>query len=535
MMSKAGTQMRAMSALLTYRVPAMICQTWFQVPRQMTPTTILLAAVVVLSACSGSSTSTPSSTSTTATSAAIAAPIGVHVIHPNAAGAYLADATGHTVLLRGVNDNALAEYAPDYPQAPSIGASDFTEMAALGMNFVRLQVSWSRIMPKPGEISQPYLDHVARVVSWARSNGVGVLVDMHEDNFSWQSYPGHEADGAPAWANLYDGTPCTPTASTTACSLAAFKNFWVNAPVAGKPIQSWYLQAMTAVAKAAGANSNSSNVVGVELMNEPWPSGPTPFETQSLYPFYNRMVSGLRRARIVTPIWFEPSLIRNVTDNAVAGAIHFSADQNLVYAVHIYTGVFSPPFNSTVSQAAIHTSYANAAVEAGAFGAPFVVDEYGSSATPEWNRWLSDQLNRQNAYQVGSSFWLWKQRPGKWDNWSTVQLDGSLRSTTLRAQTLSGPHVDTVPGTLLSATASTGSLTITTEGNGGHATAWGGSVVARGGPSATEATLRTVTAGGKTVPSTCRTVTFRTSTNHLSGCLLTFSIPAGHQLVELTP
>jgi len=501
----------------------------------MTTAAVLLAAVVVLSACGSSSNSTHSSTSTTGTDTTIDAPIGVHVVHPSSSGAYLADATGHTVLLRGVNDNALAEYAPDYPQAPSIGASDFSEMAALGFNFVRLQVSWSRIMPKPGEISQPYLDKVARAASWARSNGVGLLVDMHQDNFSWQSYPGHEADGAPAWANLYDGTPCTPTVSTTACSLAAFKNFWANVPVAGKPIQGWYLQAMTAVAKASGATSNSSNVVGVELMNEPWPSGPTPFETQSLHPFYNRMISGLRHAGVVTPIWFEPSLLRNVTDNAVASAIPFSADQNLVYAVHIYTGVFSPPFNSTVSLAAVHTSFANAAAEAGAFGAPFVVDEYGSSATPEWNRWLTDQLDQQNTFQVGSSFWLWKQRPGKWDNWATVLLDGSLRSTTLRAQLLSGPHVDEAPGALLSTTASTGSLTIIKEGSGGRARAWGGTVVERGGSSSTETTLRRVTIGGKLVPSRCRLVTFRTRTIQLAGCLLTFAIPSGHQVIGLTP
>lgn len=503
----------------------------FRIGRRVAPALALVAAIAL----AGCGSSTASNTSAVSPATGPPAPLGVHVVHPSASGAYLADSTGHAVILRGVNDNALVEYATDYPQAPSIGVADFTEMAALGFNFLRLSVSWSRIMPTPGVINQPYLDQVARVVSWARSNGIGVLVDMHEDNFSWQSYPGHEADGAPGWANLYDGTPCTPNVSTTACSLAAFKNFWADTPVAGKPIQTWYLQAMLAVAKAAGATSTQSNVVGVELMNEPWPSGPSPFEVQSLYPFYNRMIGGLRASGVVTPIWFEPSLVRNVTDTAVAGAARFSTDDNLVYAVHIYTGVFSPPFSPTDSVPAMHTSYANAATEAATFGTPFVVDEYGSSATPEWNSWLSAQLGQQDAYRVGSSFWLWKQQLGKWDNWATVHIDGSLRSTTLRAQILSEPHVDAVPGTLVATTSTTNALSVTTAGNGGQATVWGGTVVTRGGPSTMTSTLRKVTIDGKSTRSTCRVMSYTTSATGLSGCHLTFSVPTGNHVIDVTP
>ena len=509
-------------------------RSWIRTARRSVPAAGVLAAVA-LAGCGASSTSHSSAPPLSATATGAPAPVGVHVVHPSGSGAYLADSTGHALLLRGVNDNALVEYAPDYRQAPSIGPSDFNEMAALGFDFVRLPLSWSRIMPEPGVIDRQYLDRVSHVVSWARSNGVGVLVDMHEDNFSWPSYPGHEADGAPSWANLYDGTPCTPAATTTACALTAFKNFWANAPVAGRPIQTWYLEAMTAVAKAAGATSGRSNVVGVELMNEPWPSGPPPFEVQSLYPFYDRMITGLRAAGVVTPIWFEPSLIRNVTNDAVAGAARFSSDDDLVYTVHIYTGVFSPPFSPVASIPALQTSYGNAATEAAVFGAPFIVDEYGSSATPEWNSWLTAQLAEQDTYAVGSSFWLWKQRPGRWDNWATVLLDGSLRSTTLRAQILSEPHVDAVPGPLLATTSTSDTLSLTTDGDGGNAVVWGGAVVTRGGPTTTRSTFRKVTIGGKSVPAACRTISFQTSTTRLSGCQLTFAIPAGHQVVVVTP
>jgi len=463
------------------------------------------------------------------------APLGVHVVHPGISAPYLADASGRAVLLRGANENALVQYATNYPEAPTVTASDFSEMAALGFNFVRLPVSWSRIMPEPGVIDRSYLARVAQVVSWARGNGIGVLVDMHEDNYSLKTYPAHEADGAPSWAIEDDGTACTPEVSTTACSLAAFKNFWADVPVAGRPVQQWYLEAMTAVARAAGATSSTSNIVGVELMNEPWPSGASPFEAASLYPFYNRMIAGLRSAGITSPLWFEPSLVRNITDTAVNNAAHFSADQNLVYAVHIYTGVFSPPFDPVASQPVMATSYANAAREAAIFDAPFVVDEYGSSATPEWNSWLTAQLANQNAYQVGSAFWLWKQRTGRWDNWATVALHGALRPTTLRAQILSQPHVDAVPGQLVGTTAGADRLTATTSGAGGTATVWGGTVVARGGPTTTTGTLRHVTVGGNAVRARCHRVTFTTARVALAGCLLTFAVPPGTQTIVATP
>ncbi len=502
-------------------------------PRRSARPLAAVLAVVILT--TGGAATASASSAVRLSAHASTTPLGVHVVHPGTSAPYLADASGRAVLLRGANENALVQYATNYPEAPTVAASDFSEMAALGFNFVRLPVSWSRIMPAPGVIDRSYLDRVAQVVSWARADGIGVLVDMHEDNYSLKTYPAHEADGAPSWAIEDDGTACTPEVSTTACSLAAFKNFWADVPVAGRPIQQWYLEAVTAVAQAAGATSATSNIVGVELMNEPWPSGASPFEPTSLYPFYGRMIAGLRSAGVTSPLWFEPSLVRNITDTAVNNAVRFSTDQNLVYAVHIYTGVFSAPFDPVASQPVMATSYANAAREAAIFDAPFVVDEYGSSATPEWNGWLTAQLANQNAYQVGSAFWLWKQRTGRWDNWAAVALHGALRPTTLRAQILSQPHVDSVPGVLVGTTASAERLTATTSGGGGTASIWGGTVVVRGGPTTTASTLRHVTVGGNAVRARCRTVTFTTARVVLSGCLLTFAVPPGTQAIVATP
>ncbi len=471
-----------------------------------------------------------------ASGAAATGTVGLHVVHPGGGPGYLADASGRFVVLRGVDDNALIHYPSDYREAPPLHLGDLKEMAALGFNFLRLGVSWSEIMPRPGVIDTKYLERVHQVVSWARREGIGVVIDMHQDNYSTVTDPTQESDGAPPWAVVDKGVPCTPVATTTRCALAAFHAFWANRRVHGRGLQQWYLKATEAVALASGATERSSNVAGVEVMNEPWPDfgGPSPFEEKLLYPFYDFMVTGLRRAGVVTPLWFEPSILRDVTDDARSAAMRFSSDQDLVYAVHIYSGVFAPPFGPTASVRELSLSYDHAAIEAATFDTPFVVDEYGSDATPRWNSWLEAQLADQEKHHVGSGFWLWKQRRGRWDRWAVVNLDGSLRRGTQRAQLLSEPHLDAVPGRLVFEEATRRSLEVTVRGPGGTATFWGGTVVT-GGRSLLRHSLDQVAIDGHHVPASCHLVRYSARSLTLAGCLVSVALPSGRHHVTLSP
>ncbi|MHB8320218.1 MAG: glycoside hydrolase family 5 protein [Acidimicrobiales bacterium] len=494
--------------------------------------TLGVVLCLLLAGCgTGPSSPSPHASSSSGSSSTLSATgvSGVHVYH-GGGGPYLANGRNEFVLLRGVDDNALVQYPSDYREAPPITRGDLNEMAALGFNFLRLPVSWSRIMVHPGVINDAYLAEIQRVVRWAKDVGIGVLVDMHQDNYSTVVDFRHESDGAPPWAVVTNGVPCT-SASTTKCMFAAFSNFWKNTSVSGRPLQSWYLEATIAAARAAGAGSANSNVVGVELMNEPVPAGPNPFEEMSLYPFYRRMITGLRASGIVAPIWFEPSIVRDATNNAISAATPFSTDPNLVYAVHIYTGVFSPPHGPTASIPAMAVSYSNAAKEAAAFNTPFFVDEYGSNPTNAWNSWLTAQISMQNRYRVGSGFWLWKQRTGRWYNWAVVRLNGSLRTGTLRAQILSEPHVDSVPGDLVATSSTSTQLTATVDGPGGTVSIWGGTVITRGATSAMTHTLERVTVDARPVAAHCKMVSFSTPALAMHGCVLVARVPPGKHVI----
>lgn len=166
------------------------------------------------------------------------------------------------------------------------------------------------------------------------------------------------------------------------------------------------------------------------------------------------------------------------------------------------------------------------------------------------------QLGLQNEFTVGSGFWLWKQKPGFY-GWSVVQPDGALRKSTKRAQILSLPHVDSVPGRLLgtsmnmlptggllatSASTADGahdpilSATISSAG-GGTATFWRGSVVVSGGPSLLSDPLTQAFINSKPVPSKCEPVRFLersgSGSTALYGCIVTVKVPAGTFTVTL--
>jgi hypothetical protein len=199
----------------------------------------------------------------------------------------------------------------------------------------------------------------------------------------------------------------------------------------------------------------------------------------------------------------------------------------------VYTGVFSPPYSAPVPEATAKESFTDAAKEAAIFGTPWVDDEFGANASAVWDGWITQQIGLQNAFTVGSGFWLWKQRKGPWYRWAVVNDNGSLRSSTKRAQIISMPHVDTVPGRLLATSAGTDALSATVSGPGGTATLWGGTVVLHGGATMARASLSSATIDGHRAASRCRRVHYESQDVDLTGCLVTVHVPAGQEVIDL--
>lgn len=424
----------------------------------------------------------------------------LHVEHPAAGLAYIADPAGRQVILRGVNSEGLEdegwrskgdastmrnptdpdaykgkcpvnsnEVAPPlcevdagkgrYEQNATFDSqNDFAQMRGHGLNVVRLALSWSQLEPQPGSYKTAYLDQVAQVVSWAKEQGVYVLLDMHQDQFSRFIQPdpakpcpdGTSAaggfDGAPAWAVVTSGkAACAPfgQAPLSAAVVAAFDAFWKNTVVdvpqgdaPGKGLQDHWIGAMAALAMRF---KDEPAVLGYEIMNEPQPGSFAAFTIGDdyLYPFYAHTIQALTGVRDNKPecaegevtkdcaykdlgihdtrhlIFFEPIALRNLLDFSPQHSVPFSTYANLVYAPHTYGHVFT--LDSFIGYTLANSpyppgfdfAYATAAWEAEQMGAAVLVTEFGGGSNDDAVV-LAGEARAQERWAIGSTLWSWK-------------------------------------------------------------------------------------------------------------------------------
>jgi len=369
------------------------------------------------------------------------------------AGNQVVDASGRTVTLRGVNANGLVDYwrsdltAP-YPIAPKAYAdgrcpaddprtaavplceSDLARMRTLGFDNLRLPVSWSLLEPTPGHLNRTYVDRVAQVVSWAKAQGIWVVIDLHQD--AWSKYdftpdgqpcpPGtgtvKDQDGAPLWASQHH-LPVCAVADTRELDPAVVEDaqtFWLNAPASdGVGLQDHYAAVVAALAKRF---AHEPAVAGYDLMNEPEPGVlPVGVGTAELMPFYARVVSAVRTAvpGFRQLVFLEPGVERNTTA-ARYYALPWSAYSDYpdaVYAPHVYTEVFTAGAVTGLPEVATFDSDYQAAVDdAAALGLPLWVGEFGGDPSSDATV-LAQHYAQQEARGVSGTVWVWREH-GRW-------------------------------------------------------------------------------------------------------------------------
>ncbi|SFD98080.1 endoglycosylceramidase [Actinopolyspora alba] len=329
------------------------------------------------------------------------------------AGRWLVDEHGRRMLLHGVNNvDKTAPYVRP-GDGFTVTARDAELLAGHGFNTVRLGVSFDALMPRRGDVDEAYLDRVAGVVDTLGEQGIHVLLDNHQDGLG----PDWGGNGFPDWAVETEPFPGEPNPGFPLYYLMpsmnkAWSEVWSNSDGAID-----YLG--DALAALAERVSDEPAVLGIELLNEPWPGAAFPSCFPAGCPAFDRryqevhekLTARIRRADPDVPVFWEPNATWNqlmpthmaeppLTPRIAAEQVVFSFhDYCIASQAAIYLGL--PEQLVGVCSAQHDTTWKNADSFVERANVPALVTEFGDSDP----RVLANTLDRADSRFVGWHYW----------------------------------------------------------------------------------------------------------------------------------
>jgi endoglycosylceramidase len=251
------------------------------------------------------------------------------------------DEFGRVRVFHGVN--AVVKTPPYHPtiNGPfdpiySLNKQDVANLYQWGFNFVRLGMMWPGVETSQSNYNLTYLNLMSQLISQFQMYNITVLIDVHQDLLS----PKFCGEGVPDYAAITDSVvspfpipalphamPVDPRTGYPPISeclkhifgifyLAdatgnAFQNFYNNV----KGVQNFFGNFWQTVVRTY---KSFPNVIGYEILNEPWPGDiyrdltllePKVADRKNLVPLYNNIAAKIRQIDNDRLIFFEQSLI----------------------------------------------------------------------------------------------------------------------------------------------------------------------------------------------------------------------------------
>ena len=286
-------------------------------------------------------------------------------------GTRIRDQQGRSVLLRGVNISGDSKVPPFMPLTD---ASMLDPLPGWGINTLRLLFTWEAFEQQPCQYSDSYLDYYQQVVRWAEERGLYVIVDFHQDAYSRYSIDGC-GEGFPEWA-VYSGISRHEPDNGEACEGWGTKmifdlshhDTWHHFHADSEGARSRYI-AMTQ--QVAARLSGHANIIGYELINEPWGNDE---ELAALF----RDVGNAIRAQHPSAMLFVPP---HALMSSGMGSNNIAKPEfaNFVYSPHFYDAfvILFKSWLGTDPTAALN----GFAEKARAWNVPLLLGEFGAPAT----------------------------------------------------------------------------------------------------------------------------------------------------------
>eukprot|EP00055_Hartaetosiga_balthica_P013711 m.71469 g.71469 ORF g.71469 m.71469 type:complete len:487 (+) comp8350_c0_seq1:211-1671(+) len=254
---------------------------------------------------------------------------GMDWIHGSSFKAQLYDEHGRERMFHGVN-----HVHKEFPWFSPIlrNESYIVEMAAVGVNVVRFGFMWSGAEPAQGQFNETYYEIVEEIVNTLAKYDIYTLFDMHQDGLSSKFCL---YDGIPLWvADRSTPRHAFPWPLTGGCSRPWSENEITEA--CGQAYDDLYhnVEGMRdAYVKfwsySARYFANNSNIIGYELINEPF-AGDIYKKPQLLLPgvagkenlqlLYDSVVPAIKENDKNHLIFYEPVTWGMIFNNTIVGS-----------------------------------------------------------------------------------------------------------------------------------------------------------------------------------------------------------------------
>jgi len=306
-------------------------------------------------------------------------------------GRWLIDRQGRVVLLHGVVVDKFM------PGTTVEGWIDLTPLnvrfiAAEGFNSARVSFAYAGYEPQLGQFDSSYLERYQRFDRELSSAGVYDLLNLMQGEYS--TVVG--GDGFPAWMTDTNGLPNDRQPFPRGyldnpAENAAWDNLWANTPAGdGVGLQDHYASGL---ARIAHTLADAPGLLGLELLNEPWPGSRWPscanpngcppggFDQTSLTGFYRHVIPAIRSSGFRRLIVYEPNLLFDFGAATQLGDLH---DPGLLFAFHNYClaempgepAVPDPNGDCSIDENMV---FDNAQARSAATGDALLMDEWGNN------------------------------------------------------------------------------------------------------------------------------------------------------------
>lgn len=335
-----------------------------------------------------------------------------------AEGRYLVDGSGRTVLLHGVNN--VDKQAPYVEPGDgfTLTEQDAALLARHGFNTVRLGVSFDGLMPTRGNVDNAYLDRLATVVDTLAAQGIYTLLDHHQDGLSkiWGG------NGFPEWSlrarpGALEPNPGFPLYYLMPSMNRGWDEVWDNS-------NGVLDQLGVALGALAAKMRDRAGVLGLELMNEPWPGSPfltcfpngcPRFDTK-YQAAMQKLTDAVRARNAEIPVYWEPNVTWNETMPSHLGKNPPITSRDIVFAPHdycipsqlaIYLGL--PEQLRGLCPAQQDKTWANIDSFTQRTGIPTLITEFGDGDATV----LRNTLVRADERFIGWQYWHYTSRFGQ--------------------------------------------------------------------------------------------------------------------------